>query len=175
MQDGRVTAATQIIKNSKNGSILDINGKIGNHSALNNLKEKHPKAKSKEPSVIVTEWKSARPYHQAIFDCIDAVAILKATLNTRGSAAPSGLNADDWRQLLTVFNQKSSDLCHAVVLTARKISTEAVNPEFFLRYNASRLIPLDKSPGVQPNGIGEIIRRIIGKSTIQCVQNEILS
>ena len=38
-----------------------------------------------------------------------------------------------------------------------------------------RLIPLDKSPGVRPIGIGEVIRRIIGKSVMPVVKQDVLS
>jgi len=36
----------------------------------------------------------------------------------------------------------------------------------FLALTAVRLLPLDKCPGVRPIGIGEVIRRIIGKAII---------
>ena len=41
-------------------------------------------------------------------------------------------------------------------------------------YVACRLIPLDKCPGVRPIGIGEVIRRIIGKSIISVIKPDIL-
>ena len=45
---------------------------------------------------------------------------------------------------------------------------------FYLEaYNACRLIPLDKNPGVRPIGIGEVIRRIIGRSITECIKTDL--
>ena len=41
-------------------------------------------------------------------------------------------------------------------------------------YLSCRLIPLEKLPGVRPIGIGEVIRRIIGKTVIATVKSQIV-
>ena len=41
-------------------------------------------------------------------------------------------------------------------------------------YLSCRLIPLNKLPGVRPVGIGEVIRRIIGKTVIATVKSQIV-
>ena len=38
---------------------------------------------------------------------------------------------------------------------------------------ACRLIPLDKNPGIRPIGIGEVPRRIIAKSVLRVVREDI--
>ena len=37
-------------------------------------------------------------------------------------------------------------------------------------YIACRLIPLDKQPGIRPIGIGEVLRRIIGKTILSVIK-----
>ena len=41
-----------------------------------------------------------------------------------------------------------------------------MDPESVAAYTSSRLVPLDKNPGVRPVGIGEIVRRIVGKAAL---------
>ena len=41
-------------------------------------------------------------------------------------------------------------------------------------FQACRLIPLDKQPGVRPIGIGEVLRRVIGKIVIKLLKEDIL-
>ena len=49
-----------------------------------------------------------------------------------------------------------------------------MNDESLEAYVACRLIPLDKKPGVRPIGVGEVLRRLIGKSIISVIKPEIL-
>ena len=62
---------------------------------------------------------------------------------------------------------KSNDLCSALAACARRICTTYVDPSGLMAYTACRLIPLDKCPGVRPIGIGEVVRRIIGKAIMK--------
>ena len=41
-------------------------------------------------------------------------------------------------------------------------------------YTASKLVPLDKNPGVRQIGIGEVLRRIIAKAVISTIKPEIM-
>ena len=47
------------------------------------------------------------------------------------------------------------------------------HPSLLEGYAACRLIPLDKNPGVKPIGVGEVLRRIIGKTTSAMFKGEI--
>ena len=58
----------------------------------------------------------------------------------------------------------SADLCDAISCLARRVCTTCVDPKGLEAFVACRLIALDKCPGVRPIGIGEILRRIVGKA-----------
>ena len=41
-------------------------------------------------------------------------------------------------------------------------------------YNACRIIPLEKNLGSRTIGIGEVMRRIIGRTITKCLKNELM-
>ena len=87
-------------------------------------------------------------------------------MTTHGSHGPSGLDANELRRILTPFGQQSVEISKTLVKTAQKTSTEKLSPELLEPYNDCRLITLDKNPGVRSIGIGEVIRRIIGRTIL---------
>ena len=61
------------------------------------------------------------------------------------------------------------------VLCTNQIEFNTDQPTSNEAYIACRLSPLNKNPGVRPIGIGEVLRRIIGKSMSSTVKPDILS
>ena len=51
-----------------------------------------------------------------------------------------------------------------MAILARKLATSIIDPTVLEAYVACRLIPLDKNPGIRPIGVGEVMRRFIGKA-----------
>ena len=94
-------------------------------------------------------------------------------MKTRGSHGPSGLDANEWRRILSNFGQSSVDLCKTLAKLASLIATSHLETDEMAAYNACRLIPLDKNPGVRPIGVSEVLRRIIGKSILKCLSNDL--
>ena len=81
------------------------------------------------------------------------------------------------------LRKRVQDLCKKIVTaqkhiactacTLRVLATQYVDPQSLEANVASRLIPLDKNPGVRPIGIGEVIRRILGKASLYIIGNDI--
>ena len=135
---------------------------------------KNPKPQAAPDAYKLTEEdENTLPFHSSVFDRITPAAVHKAALRTNGSHGPSGLDANEWRTLLTNFDQSSVNLCGTIAEFARKLATVSVTSEHLVPYNACRLIPLEKQPGVRPIGVGEVLRRIIGRVILKCVSNDL--
>ena len=173
MLQGKVSAALRWVTN-KAGGLLE-----PTPETIKLLESKHPDPQPEE-SFLASSLLSKvglEKVDNVIFENIDAEAIQKAAKNTNGSAGPSGLDSDGWQRLLCSKSFKScgAELCESVALLARKLCTELVDPDPLAAYISCRLIPLDKNPGVRPIGIGEVLRRVIGKSVTTLLKPEILA
>ena len=94
-------------------------------------------------------------------------------LRMDGAEGPSGTDAAGWKRLCTSFRSHSSDLCDAIASLAKRICTAYLDPKGLEAFVACRLITLDKCPGVRPIGIGETLRRIIGKAISNTLKYDI--
>ena len=100
-----------------------------------------------------------------LFDCIDEQTVMKAALRTKGSAGPSGMDSDCYRRMLCSknFNADGKMPREEIATLTKNLLTKSYHPSLLQAHTSSRLIPLDKNPGIQPIGVGEVLRRIIGK------------
>ena len=72
------------------------------------------------------------------------------------------------------FNKATSNACEYLVRLTRRLCTEFIDPLSLAPFVHCRQIPLDTNSGVRPIGIGDGIRRIIGKSIILLISPEII-
>ena len=86
--------------------------------------------------------------------------------NTRGAAGPSGIDSEGRQRFLCSksFKTTSDELCETIAIMVRKMATSEIPFAHLSMFVASRLIPLDKNPGIRPIGVGEVLRRIAGKA-----------
>ena len=78
-----------------------------------------------------------------------------------------------WRRFCTVFGEISNDLCSALARFAKRLCTSYVDPAGIMTHTACHLILLNKCPGVRPIGIGDVVRRIIGKAIMRLTKSEL--
>ena len=113
------------------------------------------------------------PYHSSIFEYINAKTVRKSTLKTHGSHGSLCLDVSEWRRILIHFNQTYIELCKTISKLSYTIASNVLPHENQTAFKTSRLIPLEKNPGVRPIGIGEVLRRINGKTITQCIKSDL--
>ena len=174
MITGKISSAIAKLTDTSKG-VLSLNEIVKGKTVEQTLIEKHPPSKPIDENYITPVSNETIPFHPSIFDQINGQHIKKAAMGTHISHGPSGLDANEWRRILTHFGQQSVDISKTLAKIAKKLATEELNPELMEPYNASRLIPLDKNPGARPIGIGEVMHRIIGRTKTKCLKNELMS
>ncbi|EDO48836.1 predicted protein [Nematostella vectensis] len=73
------------------------------------------------------------------------------------------------------FNQSATKLCDAIATMTKSLCTKYIDPKTIEPLVASRLIPLDKGEGaVRPIGVGEVVRRIVGKCVMNVAKGDVV-
>ena len=168
---GKTEAALKLLSRKGQGRVLQITQHVdstdpNSPTVLDSLKSKHPPAHPALSNALSPESAEPPQIHPVIFESIDASTICSSALATKGSAAPSGFDAQCWRRLCTSFKSVSQDLCYSLALLSRKPCTPYVDPNGISALLACRQIALDKCPGVRPIGVCESARRITSKAIL---------
>ena len=176
MFKGKCKAALDLLSDSGKGGVLHLDAHINpddpsSLSVREALLQKHPPAQQVRPKCIVDE--EPQEPHPVIFESLDASAIRSAALKISGAAGPSGLDAHKWRCICTCHKGASRDLCASLATMAQRLCSSYVDPTVIKPLFASRLVALDKPPGVRPIGIGDTTRHIIAKAVLTIVGSDV--
>ena len=173
MLDGKVGAAIKYLDENAENAVLKPTPEV-----VTKLQTLHP-----PPSDILPETLFQGPLNQlssAHFECITEETVRKAASQTKGSGGPSLFDAKQWKRILcsNSFKVEAKELRMRVAAFAKKISTEIIDPNTLEAYLAGRLLALDKAPGdaelqVRPIAVGEVLRRIVGKTIAWSLNTEI--
>ena len=173
MFDGKVGAAIKYLDENAENAVLKPTPEV-----VEKLQSLHP-----APSDILPETLYHGPLNQistAYFDNITEETVRKAASQTKGSGGPSLFDSKQWRRILcsNSFKVEAKELRIRIAAFAKKISTEIVDPNTLEAYLAGRLLALDKAPGdpelqVRPIAVGEVLRRIVGKTIAWSLNSEI--
>lgn len=173
MFERKVHSALCFLLDIHGSGVLNIDDQVDNegHTVLDGLRSKHPSPKRADASTTVTTTNKAPEIHPVLFERLTGQMIRNAALCTQGAAGPSGVDANGWRRQCTAFHKHSSDLCAAVAATARRLSSEILDPSPLSGYLACRLNPLNKNPGI--NWTCEVVRGIIGKVILAIMRDDV--
>ena len=96
-----------------------------------------------------------------------------AIKRTRGAAGSSGMDADGWRCILISgkFGDVGEEPQKSIAKMA-EILCQGRSANYLAAFLACRLIPLDKQPGVEAIGIGEVLRQVIGKIVMKLLRKD---
>lgn len=168
---GKLKAAQRLLQGDGSGKPLSLTQEV-----KESLQAKHPPRQPPSPDAILPKSLSMDEAnsHLIVFDQIDGKLIHKSALKSDGAAGPSGLDASMWKRLLSSFGSYSSDLCNAVAAVTRRLCSTCVDPANIEALVASRLIALDKCPGVRPIGVGEVVRRVMGRAILAVLKDDIM-
>ena len=167
MMQGKVSVALKYLDN-ESSSVMTCTD-----SVLKELREKHPpEAPIKEGNLLFGPINLIR---ECFFDEIDETSIFNSALRTKGSAGPSGMDSELYCRILCskCFGSSCKSLREEIATFTKNIATKSYHPDLLQAYVSSRLIALDKNPGVRPIGVVEVLRRIVGKTISHHCQNEI--
>ena len=170
MTAGKIRAALKVIEKSSSNGIHEIND-----GTIEKLLLKHPKGQDTQLDMILQgPIKAVNP---VIYEEITSDLIKKMATRVKGTAGPSNMDADQWFHILgsSAFGQQSDELAEAIAKMTKILCTEKIeDKDSLVPIMACRLIPLEKNPGIRPIGIGEVLRRIMGKAVLTIFREEII-
>ena len=155
--NNNLKGAVSLVTDKAKGRVL----KLTTETRLD-LTAKHPPAAPLFAEALMTGTMPP-DVHPSLFACINGSLIKKCCLRTKGGAGVSQQEDSFWHKATTGFKEVSTSLCNALAAVTRRLATEYVDPTSVSALLANRGIAVDKCPGLRPIGVGEIVRRIIGK------------
>ena len=159
---GQVRAAARWITNRAPGGVLsssdvDSSGKL----VFDVLQEKHPAPGFTNDNAFV----KCDVLPPMIDVDVTSGHVKCAARSLRGGAGPRRTSSSQWQDLFC-YGAQSGRLRDAVAGFTRYVANNIISWLDIRIFMSSRLIALDKNPGVHPIGIGEVLIRILGKLMI---------
>ncbi|KAF6202375.1 hypothetical protein GE061_004774 [Apolygus lucorum] len=176
MARGKVKEAMRRLTEEVDTSVLDPMKIIDDAgtTVLDDLKSKHPLPTIPDPeSLHIPSGFTEIPPLLQVQVTADIVEVVARKLH--GGGGPSGSKADQWADFLLRHGRSSTHLREAVAALANRLGNEDVPWDSIRALVASRLVALDKCPGVRPIGVGECLRRILAKCMAEVSGDEVTS
>ena len=170
IMEGQIHSALRYLSDDDCGGVLPLTDDV-----MTQLREKHPEAQEAKLGSLL--FGPIEDVPESLYQQINGEMVRDAALRTKGSGGPSGIDANAFKRILACksFKKSSTNLCDALATMTRRLCTEFIDPLTIEPILANRLIPLDKGNGdVRPIGVGEVIRRIIGKCITRVTKQDVI-
>ena len=170
MEKGNINSALNLLTNNMENGTSPLN-----KDTLFKLIYKHPKGNKMASKYILLNGPSQN-IHPVRFQPVDEEMTRKAAIRGKGGSGPSGMDVNGWRRILAFnnFGTSSSDLRKAFANKVQKLCIDFDETHTIEAFLSCRLIQLDKNPGLQPIGFGEVLRRIAGKIIVSVLKEDII-
>ena len=165
--NGNFKGAMSLIMNKAKGGVLPLN-----EQTRKDMQSKHPKPEPQAKDAMIS-GDLPPAVHNIIFDGVNGESIKKFALRSRGGAGVSQQEDKLWHIMVSGFKETSSGICNAIAKLARRLCTQYVDPEPLACLLANRGVAIDKCPGLRPVGVGEMLRRIIGKAVMSVTRMDV--
>ena len=156
---GKLSAAMKLLDNKSSSGLLNLSPDV-----LRGPHDKHPEAADIAEESLLHGPVCYIPPN--VYDLTDEEMIYNSASKTKGSAGPSGMDPELYGRILCSKNFKTEGkiLREEIAVFTRNLFKKSYHPSLLEAFTACRLIPLDKNPGIRPIGVGEVLRRIVGKN-----------
>ena len=141
---------------------------------LTKLEDKHPPAAG--PTQHAMLERTHLPVQPVVFESIDGDLVQKCARTMHGSGGPTKVDTEIWKHILCsrVHGDEGIRLADEIANLARRMCREDIPFDHISTLVACRLVPLKKKDnGIRPIGVGETLRRIIGKAVTAVLRNDI--
>lgn len=147
---------------------IDVTGK----TVMDVLQEKHPLGSIPDSSLFTLP--DGLPELTPLLEVdITSEHVESVARKLHGGGGPTGTTSDNWKDYLLRFGEASLHLRTAVAQLTMHLNNNFVPWNQIQALMSSRLVALDKCPGVRPIGIGECLRRILSKCMILVTGSEV--
>jgi len=170
IMEGQINSALRYLSDDDCKGVLPLTDDV-----MMQLQEKHPKAQEAKLGSLL--FGPIEDVPDSLYQQINGEMIREAALRTKGSGGPSGVDALGFKRILACksFKKSSASLYDALANLTKRLCTEYIDPHTIEPILANRLIPLDKGEGaVRPIGVGEVIRRILGKCVMKVLKQDVI-
>uniref|UniRef100_A0A0G4GC64 Reverse transcriptase domain-containing protein n=1 Tax=Chromera velia CCMP2878 TaxID=1169474 RepID=A0A0G4GC64_9ALVE len=175
IQVGEMRRGTQILTGREKTRILDgkdtFTKRGQTYQVVETLKAKHPPGKTPQAAPLETMPREGLPTLIPLLITKEDIAAVARHL--QGSAGPSKLDSTQLRTAVLSLGRESRELREELVILATEMGGRVFEWDQVKALITYQLVVLDKCPGVRPVGIGEAIRRLLGKAVMKETREEL--
>lgn len=185
-QQGKTKAAyNHILGADFEGAVLDPE-EVGHNAAhpemsvADILSEKHPPESFPADDAFIARpadgdgTPAALPTCGGVLITVDLLKAIAYRMKRRPTGkGPGGVDSSNLVSLMLEYGAASTKFCESLASLGKRIANKDVPFRDIRALVTSRIVPLDKKPGVRPIGVGNAVRRLLGKAMAELTGSDL--